>query len=336
LIRHSSRRKDLWKNSKGLSNLIGLIFLVFIAFFIGTNVFLFSVIQQTSFQLGISEVNLKDSECSNEMVTASNTAYSVIGNQVNVETLIENRGPISVHIITLWTIDQTIQKYGYNHTVSIYIKPGQTYVFSESNSLYTTIVGTEPFHSFLSWIVTERGNLIQLQPFEPPQEVVVAQVSQGIGSIALDMEQFRYFTFASDQVLASFPNGVVGFNTPKNCYVAFGCYLTNLDPSMERIVIDAHSLFWQPGRPGVAEGAWFIVNVNPDGTILGTYSNITINYGETKMLIFASQNDLSIGAFGKAKTPNVVTTVATFLLLHGTIGNRAYAQSIPFVSIFYV
>jgi hypothetical protein len=53
------------------------------------------------------------------------------------------------------------------------------------------------------------------------------------------------------------------------------------------------------------------------------------------MLIFASDDDLEIGAFNRQKTPNAQTTVATFLVLHGTIGSSPYAQSIPFVSLYY-
>ncbi len=60
-----------------------------------------------------------------------------------------------------------------------------------------------------------------------------------------------------------------------------------------------------------------------------------MEYGERKMLVFASKFDLGLGAFDRLKTANAVTTVATFLLLHGTLDSTAFAQSIPFVSLFY-
>lgn len=53
------------------------------------------------------------------------------------------------------------------------------------------------------------------------------------------------------------------------------------------------------------------------------------------MLVFASDTDLGLGSFGRLETPNAVTTVATFLLLHGTMNATAFAQNIPFVSLFY-
>jgi hypothetical protein len=230
--------------------------------------------------------------------------------------------------------DKRTNLFGSNDSLNMTIKSGETIAFTAPNTVTVNISGLTSQNDFTSWLITSRGNNIQLQPMEKPKAIVVAQLAQGIGSVALDLGRFRYFSLTNEK-LDNYPNGVLGFNIPQNSYVAFGCYLTNLDPSMQTITIDAHSLFWQPGRPSVSEGAWFLSNVNADGTIPSNYANITLNYGETKMLVFVSQNDLSLGSFSKAKTPNVVATVATFLLLHGTIGPKAYAQNIPFVSLFY-
>lgn len=308
--------------------------MVLVVFILGTNIFLFALNQNTSFQEGISEVNQNDIDCTDEKASAFNTTYSVTDNTVWVGTHVNNDGPISIQILTLWTMDTTTQKYGYADRLNISLKSGDSLNLTGSSAVPVFLSGSSPSDVFTSWLVTDRGNRIQLELPVESEGVIVAQLSQGIGSMTLDLTQFRYFTFTSE-VLNNYPSGTRGFNVPQNSYCAFGCYLTNLDPSMLPIVIDSHSLLWQPGRPGVAEGAWFIVNVSVNGSIAGTYSNITVGYGETKMFVFGSQNDLSLGAFSKGKTPNVVTTVATFLLLHGTIGSAAYAQNIPFVSLFY-
>ena len=144
-------------------------------------------------------------------------------------------------------------------------------------------------------------------PLEEERGVIVAQLAQGIGSMALEFYEFRYFTYKDDDELENYPEGNVSFNIPKNQYVAFGCSLTNLDPRKQTILLDSHSLFWQPGRPGVAEKTWFIVNVDDEGKISSAYSPISTAYGETKLLVFASQNDLGIGSFSRLRTPNVVT-----------------------------
>ncbi len=326
--------KSFRRNRKGLASLISVIFMVLIVFFLGSNVFMYALNQNASFQDSVSLANQKELDCANEELKAFNATYNVIGSKVWLEAQITNYGSVSVQVLTLWTMDTTTQKYGFNDTLNISLKSGESVSLSGVSALSVTVEGCSLSDDFTSWFVTDRGNRIQLEPMEEPKSIIVAQIAQGIGSMALDLTKFRYFNYTSE-ALSNYPDGVISFNILKNSYVAFGCYLTNLDPSMQTIVIDSHSLFWQPGRPSVSEGVWFIVNVNSNGSISGTYSNITINYGETRMLVFASQNDLSLGAFSKAKTPNVVDSVATFLLLHGKIGSAAYAQNIPFVSLFY-
>jgi hypothetical protein len=168
---------------------------------------------------------------------------------------------------------------------------------------------------------------------------VVANVATGLGAIGLNFDEFRYYTFESTEKLANFPDGTVGFDVPKGTYVAFGCYLTNYDPQKRLVTIDTHSLLFQPGRTGVGEGSWYIVNVDTDGSILslneGSFVDISLNYGEEKLIVFASQNDLGNGDFSRLKTDNAVATVSTSLLLHGTIGSVPFAQNVPFVALFY-
>ena len=76
------------------------------------------------------------------------------------------------------------------------------------------------------------------------------------------------------------------------------------------------------------------MNVASDGTISETYSNISMAYGETKLLVFASANDLA-SSFARQSTPGKVCTVPVFLLLHGEIGGMPYGQNLPFVSLYY-
>ena len=209
---------------------------------------------------------------------------------------------------------------------------GETLNLSGYSGLIFQMDNSETSDSFTSWFVTDRGNLM---PLAEEQALIVAQLAQGVGDLALVFDEFRYFVFASGQELSNYPDGNKTFDVPQNTYIAFGCYLTNLNPLKQTIIVDSHSLFWQPGRSGVSEGAWFIVNVAENGTINQTYTPVSLEYGETRMLIFASQNDLGQGSFNRVRTPNAVTTVATFLLLHGIKGISAFAQNIPFVSLYY-
>jgi hypothetical protein len=291
--------------------------------------------ENVRYQSAVGEVSQMDIDRSSEELVVSDLDYAVVGDMVHVTIQVRNIGPVSVRIVNLWVIDKTTNNYGFNDTLSIQLKPGDIDYFTESNVLKIPLEGSNSSNTFASWFVTSSGNLIPLEKAGETQHVVIAQVALGIGALAMDFDAFRYFTFETTDKLADFPNGTTGFDVPRGIYVAFGCHLTNYDLKKRTITMDAHSLFWQPGRAAVAEGSWFIVNVNDDGTINGTYTDITLEYGERRMIVFASKFDLGIGSFDRLKTPNAVATVATFLLLHGTLDNDAFAQSIPFVSLFY-
>ena len=166
-------------------------------------------------------------------------------------------------------------------------------------------------------------------------KIIVAQLAQGIGSIALDFAEFRFFTYATSTKLANYPDGNKSFNVPgQGTPIAFGATLTNLDPREKTITLNQHSNIWLvfPGAPGQIV-QFFIVSVASDGTITPSYSPITIGFGETKLIVFASSSSSSFApsSISASLTPN---PGAVNLLLLGTIGPRDYGQNIPFVSVY--
>jgi hypothetical protein len=303
-----------------------------IIFMVATNVLLWTFSQNAEYNEAVRETNQEEADRRSENVIASGGNYSVSGDKVTVGADLINRGATAAQVVNLWVLDTTIQKYGFNHTITaMNLNPGD----GGRASFVVTIAGADESHTFNSWFLTARGNMIPLEEYTPEGQSTYPKVI--MGALVLDFDKFRYFTFMGNPYnqLVDYPNGVIGFDVPQQEYIAFGCYLTNVDPMNRTMVIDSHSLFWQPGRPSVPEGAWFIVNVNATGRVATTYSPITLGHGETKMLIFASANDLNIGGFKRLTTPNVDTTVATNLLIHGSLGPSPYAQNIPFVSLFY-
>lgn len=324
--------KRLWRNSKGVSGIIAAIFLVLIVILLYSNVFVFMLDQDASFQDVVSEVNQMDVDRSTEQITVTDVNHTVVGDQIYIEAQVTNGGAVSVQINTLWVVDRFTKKYGNNNTLTISLKPGDTLSFGGSNALKVTIEDSSFLSGFTSWFVTDRGNLI---PLEEQKTIIVAQVALGIGAMAMDLGNFRYFTYESATKLVNYPTGNVSFDIQRNIYTVLGCYLTNFDTDKRTITIDSHSLFWQPGAAGVGETNWFIVNVEADGTINGTYTSVSMAYGETIMLVFASGKDLGTDSFLRVRTPNSQGAVATFLLLHGTIGSSAFGQNIPFVTLYY-
>lgn len=323
--------KKIWNGrSKGVSTVVGTVFLMLIIFMVSANVLLWTFSQNAEYNQAVMEKNQEEADRRNENVVSSGGNYSVDGDKVTVETELTNDGSVAAQIVNLWVLDTTIQKYGFNNTImamSVNLNPGDNRTVSAA----VTIPGIDESHTFNSWFVTARGNTISVEGQFP----IVAHLAKGIGYLALDFDKFRHFTYESTQKLKNYPEGTLGFDVPAGTYVAFGCYVTNLDPAKRTITIDSHSLFFQPGRAGIGEGTWFIVNANDDGAINGTYSTITLEYNEETMLVFASKFDLGIGSFDRLKTAQATTTVNTFLILHGIIGSIPYGQSIPYVSLFY-
>lgn len=212
-MRHSLRDRGLWKDSKSYSGIIAGVFLILLILLLHSSVLVFMLNQNTSFQENVSNLNQRDIDRSSEKVTVSNATYTVVEDQVQVETLVINDGPVSVQIVTLWVLDTTTREYGYNDSLNINLKTGDTLNLMESNALTVTIEGSSSSDTFDSWFVTARGNLI---PFEKePKIIVVANVAQGIGSMMLDFDNFRYFTYSDTDTLADYPNGTLGFDVQK-------------------------------------------------------------------------------------------------------------------------
>jgi len=331
------RVKKLIANSKGFSSVIGTTFMVLVMMFLSTSVFLWTLSQDTLYNQAVRERNQMDINSSSERITASNVNYTVIDSAVRVEATLINEGSVSVQIVTLWVVDTTIQKYGFNNTLSLNLKPGDTLNLVGANAIMVTIEGSETSHQFNSWFVTARGNTV---PLEREGGIIVAQLAQGIGSMALNFYTFRYFEYDGDYDLKDYPAGNASFTVPHGTDIAFGVVLTNLDPSKQTLTLDQYSQLWlyfPITAPGAKDYVWYIVNVDENGTIQTSYSEISLEYGKAKLLVFASETAGSFDSNSKVSVtnPNVRNNLcAVNLLLHGKLGDRDYGQNIPFVSVY--
>ena len=343
-------RRKFRKNSRGISSLIAAIFMVIIILFMSFNVFTFTLFKNTQFRDAVDTLNQMDVEQTYETISFSDVSFTRLENDwILVDTQLANDGAVSVKIVSLWVLQSATGKYGHADVSMPDLGPGKTGSLTEpvaavefveiEGEIVPELTGwPESSGGFTAWFITARGNRIPLE-----DQVVYAQVSQGMGSLVLEFERFRYFLFqSSNNTLLNYPEGVVSFEIPQGVYAGFGIYLQNEDPKKRTITLDGHSLFWQPKRGDVPARSWFIVNVNiENGTIKSidpqSFSDITIGYGQTTMLVFISANDLETGTTGFAaqKTPAKEGSVATFLVLHGEIGSDSFAQNIPFVSLFY-
>lgn len=327
-------RKQIYRKSRGAYTIIASIFLVLVVLFISSSIFIRITNKNSLYYQEIGAQAQEDSEKIQETLFTSHVIYFVEYDKVLLSCSVRNDCSYVIQILNLWIHDTTIKKHGYNKTININLKPGETIVFNGSSALSVTIEGSDLSHNFMSWFVTARGNII---PVVEEIEISYSVVSQGIGYLALSFHDFRYYTYQTMKKLDNYPEGTISFEIPRNTYVAFSCTLTNMDLFKRPITLDSHSLFWQPGRSGVSESGWFIVNVLPNGVIKETYSEITLEFDQPVSLIFASGKDLAVENFFRERSPNPSpnAVASTFILLHGTIGSTDFAQTIPFVTLYY-
>jgi archaellum component FlaF (FlaF/FlaG flagellin family) len=327
---HRTRRSRLATGRKGFSSIIGAIFMVLIVWILASSYFIYTLSQNTIYNEAVRARNQEEADRRNENVVALSGNYSVLGSEVTVNVVLKNVGSVTVQIINLWVLDSDPSNRKYTHkSLNLNLKPGDVLNLVGSSGLKVTIPGADPSHNFTSWFVTAKGNTI---PLEKEQGVIVAQLAQGIGSIAIDFYTFRYFTY-NDSKLWNYPDGYPNFTVPYSPDIAFGVYLTNLDPQKQTIVLNKFSQLWIyfPKSPGT-NPQWYVVNVALDGSVNSTYTNISLGYGESKLLIFASSTE---GTFSKQSIGAQVKGLpcAVNLLLLGKIGTRDYGQNIPFVSL---
>lgn len=323
-------------DKRGFSSIVGAIFMILIVWTLASSFFLFTMSQNSAYNDAVRERNQLDVNRISENIYVVNVNYSVsANNNVSITAKIQNTGPSSIQFVTIWfyVSNNTWANYNYAN-LTLTVKGGATY--SLNNSTVVNGVSLTGNYDVTSWLITARGNTISL-PKQPAitNRIIVAQLAQGIGSIALDFSTFRFFTYATGTKLANYSSGVKSFNVPgKVTPIAFGATLTNLDPREAAITLNQYSNIWLvfPGAPGQIV-QFFIVNVASDGTITTPYSPITIAFGETKLIVFASSSSSSFSqsSIGTSLTPN---PGAVNLLLLGTIGAQDYGQNIPFVSVY--
>ena len=337
MIRLSWLRKFLG-NTKGISTAIGTVLLVLAMFAVSSNVFMWTISQNTMYSETVRESHQTDADRSNEKIVASDGNYTVFGGKVKVAAKLANIGAVAAQIINLWVFDTTIQRYGFNDTIvalNLNLNPGQTLDLTGSDAILVTIPGAGYADSFNSWFVTARGNTVAVE--EPPTEgTIVAEVAQGIGYLGMDFDAFVYHGYESAYTLKDYPDGTGSYILPASEHVVFSIKLTNYDPSGGKrpLTLNSHSLLWMYYPTVGKQVYWHIVNIDANGTILPTYSDIVIGYKETAFVYFASKSDGSFTGTPDKQKPGTMGPAAINLLLLGMIGPQNYGQNIPFVSVY--
>jgi len=311
-------RRKFRKDSRGISSLIAAIFMVIMILFMSFNVFTFTLFKNTQFRDAVDTLNQMDQDSSSERLVTSLGNFSVTQlDTVQVRVTISNEGPVLFEVVRVWVVWKEGDAESQGHEeLDISLAPGD----SDSRSIAVTVPSALPgYGTSNGWLVTTRGNLV---PIEKPK-VVVAQVSEGIGSIKMDFDSFRYYYWHADNSLAPWDEGIQSFMVPIDRLV-FGILLGNLDEDGRTITLDSRTLMHMYNPSSASSAVANIINVEA-GEVQTSWTNITLSYGETRWIYFGGT---ILGSFKNQ-------ACAVNLLLLGTIGSQDYGQNIPFVSVYF-
>lgn len=330
ILRHRKHTRKRM-NSRGFSSIVGAIFMMLIVWSLASSYFWFTLSQNTTYNNTVRQMNQLDLSRMSETAQASNITYNInTNNIVNVTGQIQNIGSSSINFTTIWTCATNGTWTGYNFTrLNVVVPCGSTYSL---NQLFTIngLVTTSSYH-VTSWLITTRGNTVPL-PKQPAMtnNVIVAQVSQGIGSIALNFEQFWHYEFSVTPAQGtSLPSA-----SPKNYtisaskYTVYHVVLTDLDPLRQNIVLDGNSSIYIVGQHSntVKYATWDLVTVTSNKIYPSSDVQYTLQFGVPTELYFS-------GTISGIDENNLYPLN---ILLFGKKGNNDYGQNIPFVSIYLV
>ncbi len=330
-------------NNKGFSSVVGAVFMVLIMITLASGFYSFTLSQNTTYNQVIREKNQLDIAVMSENVQALNASYVVNpSGVVTIRAEIQNIGSSAVTLVNLWI--HVVENLGgagldnYNFSqMDITLQAGET--LDQPFPMPVAGVSSSGSYGFSAWFITSRGNTIALRQFNT-EEIVVSQTTQGIGALSMDFQDFRYYTVnTGNRSLVSFPTGSSGYTvtTGTSTPIAFKIILTNLNYQTKGdITLQADSVFFSifPTSAQQVRGSyWYIVNVNEQGIISATYTNIVLRYNVPTAVYFASANAIKGGASFTSSNPGYTGTSPINLALIGTKDDQPFGQNIPFVSI---
>ncbi len=329
MTQHSQHHK-LLKNKKGYSGILAAIFIVLIALFLYSNVYMFILDRNTAYEDTASQAQQMSIDRNTELVTLSNIETQITGNRIEVSCNINNNGSLSAQILRLWVKDATINTYAsidirdqnYN------LQPGSSRPFLESVTLDN--VASENDEIAL-WFITARGNLATFYPNTATQQVSARE----IGSIIMDWTTFRYYDFGTSppQNNQALPTPQEGCTIPvgtRGRYIMIGAVFTNLDPLGRTFTLTPETCTWAVNPRSSTSGAlkeeflWPIAKVDVNGKYRTNFDEQTLFPNQPTMVYFfdrtqdvqANQDILSLNIIFYAETET-----------------STYGQNIPFVAL---
>jgi hypothetical protein len=309
---------------KGFSSVIGTIFMVLIVLVLISNVFLWVLSQNTEYFRAMRERNQLELDRLNERLTAENATYTGSEGVIFIEVDVRNECPLFVNLTSLWVFDVNVRKSGVNDALNICLKPGEKLSLRGSKAIKVEISGSNPSHIFNSWFITSRGNVIPLK-----ENIIVAQVAEGIGSIAMDIKQFKYYIPPNDKDGTDIGTPYYSFTLPSDEYTLLCVTLINLDPSHQPINLTKDCYIW-------GFSTWNPTQVTYCNWYIRKVVNNKLQKFDFQILEYGKPTEVYFGATKASEPPYKVRSgiMPLFILLFGKIGDADYGQNIPFIAVY--
>jgi len=163
LFRRRKTHRRLVSNSKGFSSIVGAIFAVLVMISLISTVLVWSLSQNTLYNNTVTQTRQADLDRSNEKIVANVTCTGVDINSVSVNGTLENDGPLSVQIVTLWVVDANLNTSAFKSLSGITLKSGNVTTLSGPTAI-TVSLANSPGDSLSCWFITGRGNTVFVNP----------------------------------------------------------------------------------------------------------------------------------------------------------------------------
>lgn len=358
-------RPDLPKR-RAVSGIIAALFLFAMIFTTGAGYFLFVTNQNKNFVTALNGV--QSSYRQKTMEDAVVTPPSSQGSTVRV--VVRNAGASVLNITSIVLDDASgsfIQYYGkYNPSVSgggpvptctqsnpsppcntspnlpIYVAPGSSSPIIDT--LYQGANGVE----YTVQVLTSDGNVFTGgYPFPVGQNVLLSQLSQGVGSFVIIASSMRFYYATGQPTGDGFEVGGFYSNViPGNTKILFTVQMQNVDPFGRAITLNQRSLLTAGGVPASGQ-LWYLVQTIQQNTNCGqcpyvdgtAYTHpVTVPYEGSDTLYFGANSPggtCSTGSPGNGcvNSESSNSPLGTFLLLYGSYDNGSpFAQTVPFAA----
>jgi len=322
------------KGKRGFSSVVGSVFMVLIMSVLASSYFVYTLSQNTAYNTAVEQRNQLAESVKAENLQCENTTYTAYANNnVNINANITNTGSISVQFITLWicvTNNTWAGAYNWSKLTNANLQPGN--VYSLSINLPVSGVIKDYNYSYASWLVTSKGNTVALQKqLVSSDNIIIAAVAQGIGSVSFNFEQFWHYDFngipAQETSLPSI--APQNYTVSKSKYNVFHVTITDFDLLKNDIILNGNSSMYmiatQNSGGSVKYTVWNLLNCT-NGKLYPTSGvQVLLNYSRPTDVYFGCQMDNKIDAGA---------TYPVNILLSGTKGSNDWGQNIPFVSLY--